>query len=68
MIAKKLVPRFEIFIEHVNGIKESAVEEPIVEELVQTTEQEKDIPTAELKDVVDQEGECDFEFLSLSLS
>ena len=34
MIAKKLVPRFEIFAEHVDGIKESTIEEPIMEELI----------------------------------
>ena len=36
MIAKKLVPRFEILMEHVNGIKEIVAKELILEELVLT--------------------------------
>ena len=66
MIAKKLVPGFEIFIEEVNGIKKIIVEEPMVEELVQIEEPEGDIPTVELKDTVDQDGERDFESFVLN--
>ena len=66
MIAEKLVSRFEIFTEHVDGIKESIIEEPILEELIQALELERNIPAVELKDTVDQDGERDFESFVLN--
>ena len=54
MIAEKLVPGFEIFVE-VNETKEPIVEEPVVEELVHAEEPKEDIPIVELKNTVNQE-------------
>ena len=51
--ADKLVPRFEIFAEHVNTTKEPTIEEPMVEELVLTQEREVDMPVMEQKDTND---------------
>ena len=53
MIADKLVSEFEIFIKYLNSIKESTIEEPIVEELVLTPEPEVDMPAVEQKDTGD---------------
>ena len=61
MIVKKLVPGFDIFIEHLNGIKEVVIEEPIVEELVLTPESGEDIPAMKLKDIADLKKELNFE-------
>ena len=47
LIADKLVPRFEIFTEEVNGIRETVVEEAVVEELVLSEEPEEVFPIAE---------------------
>ena len=61
MIAEKLVPDFEIFVEQVKEIKEPTIEKPIVEELIQTLESEHDIPAVEQKVTGDQQKEHDFE-------
>ena len=47
LIADKLVPRFEIFSEEVNGIREPVVKEAAVEELVLSEEPEEVIPAVE---------------------
>ena len=61
MIAEKLVPDFEIFVEQVKEIKEPTIEKPIVEELIQTPKPKEDIPAVEQKVTVDQQKEHDFE-------
>ena len=61
MIIEKLVPNFKIFAEEVNGIKEVIVEEPMVEELIQASGPEEDIPIVEQKITDDQQKEHDFE-------
>ena len=60
MIIDRLVSSFKIFAEQVNGIKESTIEEPLVEELVMTLKHEEDVPAAELKATDDQEEELKF--------
>ena len=60
MIADKLVPGFEIFIEEMNEIREPVVKEAVIEELVLSEEPEEVIPAPERKEADDQEGECDF--------
>ena len=47
LIANKLIPRFEIFADEVNGIGEPVVEEVVVEELVLSEKPEEVIPTVE---------------------
>ena len=49
LIANKIVLRFEIFVEEVNGIREPVVKEAIVEELVLDEEPKKVITTTEQK-------------------
>ena len=60
IIIEKWVPSFDIFTEQMNGIKESFIEEPTLEELVLTPEPEKDVPIVEPKSIDDQEEELNF--------
>ena len=60
LIADKLVPGFEIFIDEVNGIRKPVVKEVVLEELVLSEEPKEVIPAAEQKKADDQEEECDF--------
>lgn len=60
MIDDKLVPRDEVLVEEVNGIREPIVIEAVVEELGPDEEPEEVITTAEQKKADDQEEECDF--------
>ena len=61
MLAGKLVPRFEIFTEFVNGLKMEAVEEIAIEELVTGLESDKDITAVEPKEADDHDKELNFE-------
>ena len=60
MLARKLVPKFEIFANYVNRVKEAVIKEAIVEELALPLESKEDIAPVKLKDAAGQEEELDF--------
>ena len=62
VVAREVISGFEIFTEYVNGVKIGTNDaEVIVEELLIDPESKEYITAPELKDVVDQEKELDFE-------